>query len=893
MRSKTKPVAVLSILPVLAIFLLMTISTSADAQVTKDPWTTPVNLSHSGSTNNPVAVRDSNGIIHVIWQDKYAGTQEDRIGYMYTRFVGSSWTQPAAEAFPFEDLSPTILPDSKGFMHAFWITMDGSIAYTKMSATNEGLTWNETQYIAESALVFQAVIDSNDVIHLAYIRPKEATGIPAGVYYRQSGDGGGSWSPGVLLYPSRYFRGMDKQDAHVSIASVAENEGTQAYVVWDNQERKQVLFSKSSDDGKSWSDPAEIPIGDTPLDNADPNGISVGAFDKNVVLVWQNGDPNLGCLQMYQSSADGGGSWTSPEEMPTNTYGCAGDNQILSDNGLIYLMTKIQDGIYLLVWNGSQWSNPEFQRTITGFIDPETREMVLFGCQHPILLPGGEMFVVGCDEDTGGDIWATSRSVSDTNSWFPPPSIWENLSRISESSSPISSPEIIADSKGNFHVIWLQEESSGGLTSSDSTKTVLYYSEFDGSQWSRPVMILTSPTGDIDEPSLAVDHQDRLMVVWREKQSKSIYFSWANSTRASNPTEWANPTALPAIQPLASSPYITVNASGNIYVVYAISINEDRGIYLTTSADAGQNWSNPERVVDGISSSWEMVDQPQVSITGDSRLHVIWKVSDIIGGYSPLGIYYASSADEGLSWSDATALVESPVYWTEMASNGDQTVHLAWQDRTSLGYSFKQQGSMDGGQTWSRASTLEDLGSSIEPSSLSGGMGSQQAFLLLISQESVGRQVLKQWIWNGEKWFDDVSLDLSNNPSVRILALNSAISSQGRLGVIYSQEMPSKAGEGHDYQLFFTDRRFMLEVESPTPTLSESVQVTATVIPTKATVAAPTLTQVVTPTPVLPTSTAASGRSKGEIILGVMLIVAVLGMVAGLAFMMINKREKG
>jgi hypothetical protein len=895
MLSKSKPVVLIFLIPVLAIFLLLSVSRSAYAQATKDPWTTPLNLSQSGSTNNPVAVRDSNGVLHVIWQDKYAGVQEGQSGYVYTRFGGGNWSPPVIETFPFEDLPPILLPDSRGSIHAFWITNDESIAYTRMTATNEGLTWGAAQYIAESALAFQVVIDFNDVIHLAYIRPKEAGGIPAGVYYRQSRDGGGSWTPGELLYPSLYFRGMDKKDAHVSIASVADSEGTHVYVVWDNPARKQVLFSKSLDRGESWSDPVEIPVTDTPIGNTNPYEISVGAFDNNVVLIWQSGDPKMGCHQIYQSSVDHGESWTAPEEMPTNTYGCAGDNQVLSDNGLIYLMTKIQDGIYLLAYDGSQWSNPEFQKTITGFIDPETREMILFSCQSPILLPGGEMFVVGCDEGTGGDIWATSRSVSDTNSWFPPPSIWENQSQILESSTPISSPEIIADSRGAFHVIWVQDESSGGNVTPDNSRSVIYYSGFDGSDWSRPVKILSSPAGDADQPSIAIDGKDRLMVVWREKQSGSIYFSWANSARASSHTEWANPISLPTIQPLASSPNIAVNTSGEIYVVYSLPINEDRGIYLTTSADAGQNWSNPERVVDGIASGWEMVDQPQVTITGDSQLHVIWKVSDIFVEYSPLAIYYASSADEGLSWSEATALVESPAYWSEIASNGDKTIHLAWQDDVAQEYSLNQQGSMDGGQTWSRASKVQDLGTSIAPASLSEGIGSQQAFLLLVSQEPVDRQVLKQWIWNGEKWFEDVSLDLSSNPSVRINALNSAISTLGRLGVIYSQEAPGNVSEGHDYQLIFTDRRFTLEIESTTAVLSNGTQGKATVIPTEASLAAPTPTHTTltaTPAPVSPTQTAAGGRSRGEIILGVVMIIAVLGMVVGLAFMMINKREK-
>ena len=788
--------------------------------------------------------------------------------------------------------SPILLPDSRGSIHAFWLTDDGSIAYTKMSGSTEGLNWNAPQFIAESALVFQAVIDSNEVFHIVYVRPREATGIPSGIYYRQSRDGGSTWSPGELLYPSRYFRGLDKKDAHVSIATTVDAQGTRVYVAWDNQARRQVLFSKSTDNGEVWSDPEVIPVGDGTIGNSDPYGISVGSVENAVVLIWQNGQPGIGCQQLYQSSADGGDSWSSPQEMPTNSYGCAGDNLILSGNGLIYLMTKIQDGMYMLAWDGSRWSEPEFQRTITGFVDTETDEMVLLSCQNSILLPEGNLFVVGCDTGDGGDIWATSRSISDANDWFPPPSMWENHSPVTESSNPISSPEVIADSEGKFHALWLQAESAAQVPSSESWITELFYSGFDGSDWSRPVKILSSPNGGIDQPSLAIDQQDRLLLVWREKQSGTIYFSWANSDSASNPKEWTNPIAIPALQPLASSPSIQVKSSGSIFVVYSIPINEDRGVYLSTSTDVGLTWSKPERVVDAVAAGWELVDQPQITITGDGILHVTWTVSEIIGGYLPQAVYYASSADEGLSWFDANVLVQSPVYWNEVASTGDNVIHLVWQDQSVVGYSLKQQGSLDSGQTWRRASTLQDLGASMAPASLSGWVGSQQAFLLLISQEPVNRQVLKQWIWTGERWYDDISLDLGNDPSVRIIALNSAISTQGRLGVIYSQEFTSKNGDGYDYQLLFTDRRFGLEIETSKPTPSSSVQLTATVTPVETSTVMPTPTQTLTPTPVIPASTSVSGRSKGEIILGVIMIIAVIGMVAGLAFMMINKREK-
>src|SRR6266498_5575967 len=68
--------------------LIMFITPSlALAQSTDDPWTTPVNLSHSGVGANPAIVSDSELIVHVVWQNNL---QE----FIYARLDGAQWTSP-------------------------------------------------------------------------------------------------------------------------------------------------------------------------------------------------------------------------------------------------------------------------------------------------------------------------------------------------------------------------------------------------------------------------------------------------------------------------------------------------------------------------------------------------------------------------------------------------------------------------------------------------------------------------------------------------------------------------------------------------------------------------------------------------------------------------------
>jgi hypothetical protein len=874
---------VLLLIPLLAFLVTMRDGGPVLAQTSKDPWSTPLNISHSGSTTNPVAVRDANGVVHVVWQDDIAGA-------VYARLMDGQWSQPIATKFPFGEATPVLMADDRGFVHAFWINQADSLVYTRMNVTSVSLVGQRTQFLAKDVLAYNVNIDLNGTVHLAYITSLDELSSPAGVYYSQSIGGSGNWTKGKLLYPSQYFRGLDKKSANVSMASAGQGAETRLYVAWDNRPRKRVFFSMSKDGGNSWSEPEDIQAGDTSSDTANPYGIEVGAFSDRVLLLWQTGDPVIGCRQWFRWSADRGENWSSPSTMPTNVFGCPQKNKLLSNKDLFILLTSIQDQQYLVAWNGSQWSNPEFQRTLTGFVDPETKDTVLFGCLDPILLPDGQMLAVGCDEGTGGDVWVASRPVSDITMWFPPAPLWNPPLQIDEGNSPISSLELIADTQGWFHTIWTQSELVAETTAATTPKSVIYYSGNEGLNWSRPNSVLSSPNGDADQPSIAIDAQDRLMVVWRELQSGSIYFSWANASKASSPSEWASPQALPTVRSLVSSPMVANGQTDEIYVVFAIPINENRGIYITTSTDVGQTWSKPVQIVDAVAAGWEMVDQPQISVSADGHIHVMWKVLKMIGENIPLGIYYARSEDGGKNWSQPGLMVDSQVYWYQMTSSENSTVHLVWQESTFRGYGLRQQLSTDSGQTWSRPATIADLGKSLVPANLVERYGDPTS-LVLVVEEPVNRQVLKQWTWQADKWSEDASLDLVEDPSVHVTLLGAALSSQRELGVIYNLEGSEKAGENPDIKLLFSERKVEPVETLPIPTAApQIVQAKNTITPTESAIDTPEPTQTITPT-LMPTQPSVQGRSNRGIILGVAITVVVIGLASGLAVQILLKRR--
>jgi hypothetical protein len=103
-----------------------------------------------------------------------------------------------------------------------------------------------------------------------------------------------------------------------------------------------------------------------------------------------------------------------------------------------------------------------------------------------------------------------------------------------------------------------------------------------------------------------------------------ILFSWANLDQASKPSAWEASKVLPSPSQLNSSPDIVVDAAGRIVIVYAVPLNENRGIYLAQSTDNGFTWSSYSQVFDGVASEWDIVDSPKITLSGDGNLHVLF-----------------------------------------------------------------------------------------------------------------------------------------------------------------------------------------------------------------------------------------------------------------------------
>ncbi len=858
------------------------------AQSSDDPWSMPVNLSKSGGTSSPLIIIDPSDTMHVVWEDNFYGT-------IYSHFVNNLWSEPLPLTFPFSNPipgrpgggqgsinnPPVFVADSAGVVYAFWNDLNDELFVSSVASEFFGIpgSWSPAVQLAEFALDFDIVVDEQGSLHVAYVRALDSLDFPSGVYYRNSLDGGLSWSVAEVVYLTPYFRSLTPSAANVDIEYNADFGSGDLYLVWDNQPRKQVLFSRSQDGGATWDNSQVIANPSESSPTINPLNIRVKEYAGGILLLWQSGDPAVSCIQYFQTSMDSGFTWSEPLAMLQDISGCPQEQSFLLHDDLLILMTAIQGQVYLLAWDKNEWSLPQLQRTLSGFEDPETFSRVVFDCRKPVMDQAGNLVVVGCDTGAGADIWLTRRQLGDINLWFPLASVWNTGDPLAQSTALISSPIPLYDSKGRQHLFWIQQDIAGA--GSGQALDAIFYSRSDNGEWTRPNAILRSPVGVTHQPSAAIDANDNLYIAWAGGQSGEIYFSRASADRASSPSEWVMAITLPMVQQVGSSPDIHVSSNGTLYVIYAVPLNEQRGVYLTRSSDSGFIWSEPVLVFDAALAGWDMVDRPHLSVEGDVLLNAIFSKVSLAGGTSSRGLYATRSSDDGGTWADPYAIIERPESWSELLGGANGALHRAWIDTTSSSPVFQHQVSYDQGVNWSLPASVSTVGTAVGAPALTGDP-SGQLHLLQGVQDSSQRLNIRTWRWDGSRWLTDEALDLSDQIDLMVGEVSASISNAGEFSVVYSGSDSSQDPNLGVYILGSAQR--VVEFTDPVALATPPAlpQVTETPTPIETLVPSPTAT-IAFPT-VFPSGNGAQPAAATSPVNGLIVAAVLAGLVALIVF---------
>lgn len=749
-------------------------------------WTEPVNLSNSGLTTLPGLISDQNGIVHVVWND-------NTLGAMHSQLVDGAWSQPAAIKVPFSENAPVFV-DGGNYIHAFWIDRTGDTLYhSRVVAANFGAgSWERAKVLARGVKDFKAVYQPDNSLHLVYLASLEDSRNQAGVYYLRSTDAGVRFETAKAIYTSRYYRSVDPALANVDI-SVTLQDGTPAvYVVWNNPALKRVFLSTSLDGGETWAAPTEVDGPSEANATSSPYNPIVTASGSDVLMVWQaNLQSGFACSQYYQYSRDGGASWSERTRMLTEFVGCAQENTLLkAGEGLSLLQTIFQDEVYLVAWNGEMWSKAYRQNSLASFNDPLTNEAVVFRCRQSNIRLGETLFMVGCNDQGNEDVWITSRAIGPPESWFPSSTLWDDPVLVVESENAISSVQTVADDRGVYHTLWLQEDK----TEQNVLHRAIHYVRFADNSLSQPSRILVSPDRVVEAFTVALDHsRNRLVVVWVTGTTGEIYYSWADISRATSTFEWSKAVALPVQLPLAKSPDVLITPDGTIYVAYAIPVNEERGIYMVSSLDGGVTWEQPAPLYVVTEPDWQVIDYPKIASSGNEILHLIWRRDRIFGDASAVGLYYARSTDRGQTWSAPQVVSNDLVHgaWqVESATNG---LHRFWLTLLGQDSSFYHDASMDQGANWRLQDNLTGFGETPGLASPFIDSAGRVNFVQAV-ENSNGNLVINHQRDNDGRWSIEDSLPLGAASIDQVTSISAQELVSGRLILAYtfSQDQPEQ-----------------------------------------------------------------------------------------------------
>jgi hypothetical protein len=235
---------------------------------------------------------------------------------------------------------------------------------------------------------------------------------------------------------------------------------------------------------------------------------------------------------------------------------------------------------------------------------------------------------------------------------------------ISVSSNPeVSSihPEVITDNDGVNHIVWSEKTNEA---------TEIYYSSCDGESCSEPVWLsdLQEVTceglevGELsainDWPSIALNDENSLLVLWSNASNALIYSTWDISEGPPGiPTEcFAGPKTgsdlLDQYQPRVSG-----GMNGSFYAVFSDSIPGSETVY---SMDfIGGEWSIPESLASGT--------MPDVFTTSSSDVYYSW-----CNGEEQVGIKNPGS--DLVNKIDFPACKSRPT----MAEDENGELHLVW-----------------------------------------------------------------------------------------------------------------------------------------------------------------------------------------------------------------------
>jgi len=352
------------------------------------------------------------------------------------------------------------------------------------------LTWNPGK-----SNIPVVAIDSDDSIHVVWYDDSPGN---SEIFYRNSSDGGASWSA---------IKRLSWSSSSSSMPTIDIDQNNDIHVIWaDSASGNYELYhKKSTDGGSSW--PASKRLTWTPKSTFRPQ---IGIDSSNTIHIICLDSPSSVDDVMYKKSKDGGASWTSLKRLTWTSvetsmpaFVVAPDDSLhvvwrdsAPGNREIYYKNSTNGGTS---WNGSKrltWtSTTSSAPDIT--VDLNDKIHVVW---QDYSLGYYELFYRSSTD--GGITWAVTRRLT----WHP---------RFSEY------PNITVASDNIIHLAWYNFVSS-------TNPEIFYKSSTDGGITWGATQRLTWNSSWSAYPKMATDSSSNVHMVWLESISNNYEIFYRN-----------------------------------------------------------------------------------------------------------------------------------------------------------------------------------------------------------------------------------------------------------------------------------------------------------------------------------------------------------------------------
>lgn len=717
MRARTGALIAFIINLAFATVAAPTVSHAALRMQDSAPWTESVNLSTSGGASDPlVAVTNSNQYM-ALWWDQIDGARFSRGTISDTRAV---WSAPVAlpavnGGFDRSNISrPIVLPPVEprlefGANGVGYLTYRNKLNELYLSTYVNG-AFGPPVVLGRGVLAVNSRVDVSSTLALAYVLTDTRVQ-PAGLYFAKRGP-----VPVVsVITTSLYFRTARAEDVQVSLAG--DGKGTEI-VAWIQSREDQARYARSTDGGRTWSEP--LPIVPRAAQLGLTAHVSVGVIPNGeFMMLWRDASAP-GCGFMQSRSNDAGATWTNPERVLGEVGACPADWRLTPNGKDLWLVgtpsrsVGADASILLARWDGEAWASADID---FGSADPLTRRSRTLACLRASL-GLDQLVLIGCDARRDVFAAVNARPLEDVLPAFK--SAWISRGAITLPPGSISAIETAVGRNGAAYAM------VGQITTVGSTPNLLSLTQEQQGIWGASSVALQAVSSQtrndqpvsvtLRDPAFVVDG-DQMHAVWRGGASDTVFYSHAFLREAASRDGWTEPVVLPSLGPVGGAPALASDPRDDaLHALVPVGYNEERGIYLMSSFDGGMTWTAPVTVFDAKAAGWSATDDALLLIDPRANtLHAFWQRVNSSDRNAPRELYYARSEDNGLTWKSAIRLVEGPMRGVRVAQDESGALVVAFArmvptNAPETPFAPFALYSRDGGQNWSRADQVPAFG---------------------------------------------------------------------------------------------------------------------------------------------------------------------------------------